>query len=63
MNSDQKSVCPNFDEINISKLMLKHNLIEKSLDAIISEAKQELSKEEHCTNEYDVMDITKNQLK
>ena len=63
MNSDQKNVCPNFDEINISKLMLKQNLVEKSLDAIILEAKQELSKEKHCKNEYVVMDITNNQQK
>ena len=62
-NSDHKSVCPNFEELNISKLMLKQNLVEMSLDAVILEAKEELSKEELCTNEYVAMDIINNQQK
>ena len=40
--------------------MLKQTLVEKSLYAIILEAKQEMSKEELYTNEYVVMDITNN---
>ena len=40
--------------------MRKQNLVEKSLDAIILEAKQALSKDAYCKNEYVVMDITNN---
>ena len=60
-NSDQKIVAHKFDDIAISKLMMKQNLIEKSLDAIILEAKQELTEEEHCMSEYVVMNVANNQ--
>ena len=47
----------NFDELNISRLMIQNNIVEKSLEAIILEAKQELFKEESCTNEYVKMTV------
>ena len=56
-NTNRKIVSPEFDEITISKLMMKQNLVEKSLGAIILEAKQELTKEEHCMSEYVVMNV------
>ena len=40
------------DELNISRLMMKNIMSEKSLEAIILEAKQELSNEDPSTNEY-----------
>ena len=46
-NSDKKIVCPKINKITVSRLMLKQNLVEKSLYAII-------------LNEYVVMDITNN---
>ena len=52
---ENRKIC--YDELNISRLMIQENIVEKSLEAIILEAKQELFNEESCTNEYVQMTV------
>ena len=53
----QKTNFSKCDEWNISKLRLRQHLVTKSLNAIILEAKQELSTGQKFKNEHVVMNV------